>query len=108
MKEELNQEEIIFRNLELRVATGYCRTSPYKSIGNIAFWIYVYSKLDIAEIIQIGDNKVTLRGKPFAEFYFDEDLKMPIFIFSNISELRWIKENQKAYLEGLKKYEPSL
>lgn len=97
--ETLSQEEIRFQNVAVNHYAGWWHDCPYKSIGSIMHWIYVYSNLHIAESIIIGQDSATLFGKPYCTFMFDDSLQMPIFKFENGHE--WERLNQEAYLKGL-------
>jgi len=101
MKEndELSQEEIRFQNTAIKHYSGWWSDCPYKSVGSIMHWIYVYSNLQNAESIIIHEDHVTLRGRSYATFSFDDSLQIPIFKFSDDHE--WERLTQEAYLKGL-------
>lgn len=100
IEKPLTQEEIRFQLAASRHACGWWSKSPYKSFGSIMHWLYVYSNLNIAESVIIGDGEAKLNGKLYATYTFDEALQLPIFDFQNqeTDEILF----QKAYLKGLR------
>lgn len=103
-KEKGTEQFLIrFRNLLTNHLGGWWCEHKYKSVGNIIHWIYVYSMLSIAETVTIGDGVVNHHGVILATYVFDDELKMPVFEFSKDEKYDWVVDNQRIYLEGLRK-----
>jgi len=101
----ITQEQIQIQNMQFRVNDGYLRFSPFKSIGNVLHWLYVYGNLKLADSAIVGDGIVEYQGKPLASFIFDEGLKMPIFTFDLKFDV-WgtgLFRKQNLYLKNLQK-----
>lgn len=97
----LSQEEIKFQLIAVKHFTGWNRTCPYKSIGSIIHWIYVYCGLNIAERITVSIDHVNLNDKIYATFILDDEYEIPVFTFLNDND-EYLSMSQEAYLKGLK------
>jgi hypothetical protein len=97
----MTQEQIRFENMKINHEGGWFREYPFKSIGNIMHWIYVYAGLNVADSSTYGDGVVDFFGKRIATFIWDEELKMPIFDFKDGYE--HASDQQKIYLSFVKK-----
>ncbi len=67
-----------------------------RSIGRVIQFIYRYSNVHIAEHVQIGDGEVTLHGKPFATYVWEEG-DVPHFTFApEYAFLQKVQDYKKA------------
>lgn len=97
----MTQQQILFENLSAKHESGWYRAHPYKSIGCVMHWLYVYSDLNISDNCSFNlQGNVKLGGEKLASYTFDDELQMPVFIFA--PEYDWIDKMQQAYLTGLK------
>ncbi len=97
----MEQEQIIYENTLLRAITSHYKKYEFKSLGNCIHWLYTYGLIQY-DIVQFGDNKVTLHGTQIATIDFDDQLQMPIFTF--IDKYDWLKNTQTHFINGLSKY----
>jgi hypothetical protein len=100
------QHQIRFENAHLRHLTGWWKNTPPMSLGSIMHWIYVYSNLHTAERISVGSGIVSLGGDVLATIDYNEELRMPIFTFSE--NYKYMADAQTNYLEGLERYKDVL
>lgn len=98
---DLKQQEIRFENMDINHKGGWFREYPFRSVGNVMHWIYVYAGLHVADSATYGDGTVDLHGKRVATFIWDETLKMPVFDFK--SGYEHADEQQTIYISFLKK-----
>lgn len=96
----MEQEKIVFKNLFIKHMSGYCREYASGTFGNIIHWIYVYSNLNIADTIQVGENKVYYLEKELCEFYQSSMRDMPIFNGFD-KEYKYIDEKQDIFLRQI-------
>ena len=101
---EMTQDEIKYLNIDSEHYRGWCWDSPFKSLGNVIHWIYVFANLRIAESILVGENEVYLWGDKIADIEWDEEYKMPVFKWTLdfIEENEWIVDRQKLYRRMMK------
>lgn len=104
----MTQKEIILERLKSRHTGNWYPDTPYKSLGSVLHWLYIYTTLDIAETATVGGGDgptgafVRFGGTPFAHVYWNDELQMPIFRFLDNSY--WKKEGarvQYIYLKDL-------
>jgi len=94
---ERSQQDIILEHLEGRHQTNWYDFKPYKSIGCILHWLYVYTTLNIAETAIVGNGKIwtDLSEKIlFATFIWNDKIEMPIFTFMKKSGY-WYNEGTR-------------
>jgi len=98
----MNKEENIRYNIMKNTYNWWSK--EYKSIGLILWFVCIYCSFHLAEILLIGDKKITYpNGKLFAEYKWNEKLKIPIFKFLE-KENTYIyiyEENQNIYIKGI-------
>lgn len=102
---ENTQEQLELKNIQFRIKDGYLKNHPFKSLGNVLHWLYVYGNLKLAESATVGNGIVTYNGKNLASYVFDEQLQMPIFTFDLKFDF-WGAElfrKQALYLKDLQK-----
>lgn len=98
------QDQIIFENLYYRHKGGWWRNKPFGSLGNIIHWLYVYGTLQIAETCQVGDGYIKSYNLNLNFKFTDENPHIPYFYNLDNENFNFILENQKYYLDGLKKF----
>lgn len=98
----MNEIKQKFRLIQDRKLFGWYNEYPYKTVGELINYIYAYSGLlRIAEQIVIGVGYVQWGDSQLATYTYDDQLKMPIFVFNeDISTCDLMKENQDIYLKG--------
>jgi hypothetical protein len=99
----MTQAEIQFENLQSRIQLSWYRGSPYKTIGNVLYWLYVYGCLSLAEMAIIDENKVWAglsQKNLIATFRWDDSLCMPIFDFVK-PEYDNLADRQYLYLSRI-------
>lgn len=105
------QNEIALELIKSRHISNWYLDKPYKSLGSVLHWLYVYTILDIAETAMVGGQStsgaiVKYRSEPFAHIYWNDELQMPIFVFLEHKPTNsyWKKEGthlQYLYLKDL-------
>lgn len=98
------QHQIIFENLYIKHKGGWWRNKPFKSLGNIIHWLYVYGTLGIAEICTVGDGYVKYYEFTMKFKFTDEYPHIPYFYDLDNDKYDFILENQMYYLDGLNKF----
>ena len=81
-----------------RIESSWWKKYPYKSLGEILHWLYVYCNLNIAEKAIVSKSTIMYCNVLFADFKYDEEKKMPIFQFVDAS---W-NEAQRKYFNLIK------
>ena len=97
------QEQKRIEHLRCAYLTRHHRSSPFKSLGQILAFIYVYGGYTLMESCTVGDGVVYRWSKPFATFVFDEEKEIPIFTFitqEDRNSYRWVAESQKIFLDN--------
>ncbi|MDC7249488.1 MAG: hypothetical protein PQJ49_06205 [Sphaerochaetaceae bacterium] len=98
----LSQRQIKTRNLEVAYHTRHYRSSPFKSLGQILSFIYVYCGFNVMESCSVGQNQVTLHSNRIATFEFDEEKQIPIFKFLNtLHNASEAEENQEILINEI-------
>jgi len=97
----MTQEEIKFENMQSNRLGGWHRESPYKSLGNILNWLYVFGTFDMMENAMVGENEITYRGDVLAKIIWNDDLLMPMLVVPN-DKYKFIEENQRIFIKVLK------
>ena len=101
---EKSQDQIKFENLFSKSLTTWWSNYKLGSLGNIIHWIYVYTSLNIAEIITVGNGEVHYREKLLARFTLNDKLDMPIFFDIDDDPYPYFSENQQRYITGLTRF----
>lgn len=101
---EKSQKQISFENLYLRHKGGWWRNKPFHSLGNIIHWLYVYGTLHIAENCTVGNGYINCHDLNMKFKFTDENPHIPYFYDLDNKKYIFILENQKDYLDGLKKF----
>lgn len=97
----MTQDEIKFENMQSANVVGLYHSSPYKSLGHVLHWLYVFATFDIMENCVVGNDTVIYHGKIIAEILWNDNLLIPIFDIKNDKYL-FIKEKQDIFLKVLK------
>jgi len=98
-----SQEQIRIDNLKIVYLTRHHRNCPFKSLGQILAFIYVYGGYTLMESVTVGDNIVYKWNKPLLTFIFDEEKQIPIFTFitqEDGNSYKWMAESQKTFLDN--------
>jgi len=97
----MSQDEIKFENMQHHRVGGWHRGYPYKSVGDILNWLYVFGTFDMMENAMIGSDEIQYRGELLAKIKWDDNLLMPIL--TNVHEkYKFVEENQKIFIKVLK------
>ena len=99
-----SQEQIIFENLYRTHKGGWWRNHPFRSVGNVIHWLYVYGTLQIAELCTVGDGYVEYHDMRMKFKFTDENPHIPHFYGLDNEKYSFILKNQEYYLNGLKKF----
>jgi len=101
---EKTQDQIHLENLENRYAHGWYNDYPFKSIGNIIHWLYVYGYQNYDTAI-IGEKKVWTglsQKEVIATFIWQDELQMPIFDFE--PRFSWLAKEQEFYIDKIMRH----
>ncbi|MDX1286206.1 MAG: hypothetical protein R3182_14400 [Draconibacterium sp.] len=102
---EKSQEEIRFTNLYYESKGGFWRHYEPGTMGNILHWIHTYGTLNLAEGVQLGNGQITWFGRDMMKYKENPECPdVPYFYDLKYPEFQFLIENQKVYLEGLKKF----
>jgi len=90
-------DKIKFENTHLD--TMRIRKYPLGSLGNTIDWLNAYGLIQY-DIVQIGENDITLHGKLIATYIIDNIEQHPVFAFE--PEFDWLNDVQEHYLRMFK------
>lgn len=101
---EKSQDRIKFENLYNNSLSTWWSKYPFESFGSVIHWIYVYTNLNIAEQVTVGNNEVNYNGKLVARYTFNDKLQIPLFYHINDEIYPYFSENQEIYITGLTRF----
>ena len=96
--QEKSQSQIMYENTLLRSQIGEFKSYKPGTLGNVIHWLNAYG-LKQYDIVQIGENKVTLHGDLVATYHLDEKKGMPIFRFDE--KYDWLQKQQSNFMDFL-------
>jgi hypothetical protein len=96
-----NDKELIFQNSQQCHLKGWYFDSPYKTLGCILHWLYVFGITELKEKTTITDDEIICDGNTILKYTWDDQFLMPIFNTFN-EEYFVIEKNQQIFIEQAK------